>query len=155
MIVDFSTHALVSKVWMNEKEWRKSLILSTEIIIIPTKTWECKWIITFELIECRVTLFKADENHSFSCFSPWKNTRTRGFSLLKQLCGENDRENTNGFLGKNTAFMKFFSDLQQIKFRFHICGLKITAAQQYLWLQELCKAQVNTVCDGAPQSQEH
>ena len=59
------------------------------------------------------------------------------------------------FCGKNTAFMKFFSDLQQIKFRFHICGPKITAAQLYMWLEELCKPQVNTVADNAPQWQEH
>ena len=59
------------------------------------------------------------------------------------------------FSEEKHCFHEVFQWFQQIKFRFHICGLKITAAQQYLWLQELYKAQMNTVCDRAPQSQEH
>ena len=83
-----------------EKKEETSLIISTEIIIIPTKTWISKWIITFER---RVTLFKADENHSLSWLSPWKTTSLSSVVFL----GKTTRASGFSLRNKRTANVVF------------------------------------------------
>ena len=77
MIVDFWTQleSLVTKVLDGRQRVKKKYNW------ISTKSWECNWIITFEFLECRATLFKAEETTRSRGFPKKPPRKLGGFSL--------------------------------------------------------------------------